>query len=127
MIFPPVRISQLSRDLDEKRMALDHSTEGLKKEVRRKLSPINLLKENPQWLLGAAASVVSAGSLGKFLLGFLGTGKNGHSKNGGKSGVIGSILRFGGRTFFRSLMPMAFSAGRFAIKSAFRSFRNRES
>jgi hypothetical protein len=127
MIFTPVRISQLSRDVDEKRAAFERSTEGMKKAVRRKMNPIHFIKENPQWLLGAAASVISAGSLGKMMLGFLGTSKNGHSKNGSKSGFLGGLLKFGSRTIFRTIAPMALGAARFALKSAFRSFRNRES
>jgi hypothetical protein len=124
MIFPPVRISQLSRDVELKRAAFEDSKAGVQRAVRRKLSPLNLLRENPQWLIGAVMSFVGVGGLGKVFGVFT---KNGHSSNGKKSGLLASLLRFGGRTAMRTVAPVAFSAVKFAFKSAFRSFRHRGS
>ena len=124
MIFPQVRISQLSRDVELKRAAFEDSKAGLRSAVRRKLSPLNLLKENPQWLIGAVMSLAGVGGIGKLFGKFT---RNGHSSNGKKSSLLGGLLRFGGRTVLRTVAPVAFSAVKFAFKSAFRSFRHRGS
>lgn len=124
MIFPEVRISQLSRDVELKRAAFEESKNGVQRAVRRKLSPLNLLKENPQWIAGAVMSLVGMGGIGKVFHVF---GRNGHSSNGKKSGLLASLLKFGGRTAMKTVAPVAFSAVKFAFKSAFRSFRHRGS
>ncbi len=129
MIFPAMRLSDLRRDVADKRLAFDRSARDLKSEVKRKLSPLNLLKENPQWLIAPAMSLFSAGTLGKFLVGLI-PHRNGHSKNGNgskksQSGFLAGLLKFGGRTMFKSVTPLAFTAVKFAFKSALRSFRQR--
>lgn len=129
MIFPPIRISQLSRDVEQKRAGFRRSSDVLKVSVRRKLSPLNLLRENPQWLITPVMSLFSAGTIGKVIFSFFGH-KNDHSKNGNgskrdKSGMLGSLFRFGGRTLFKTAAPVAFTAIKFAFRSAFRSFRQR--
>lgn len=126
MMFPPVRISQLSHDLEIRRAAFEQSKDGLAREVKQKLSPINLLKEHPQLWMGAAMSLLGAGGLGR-IVGFLGQGRNGHAAGGRarKSGLIAGILKFGGRTAMKTVAPVALNAVRFAIKGAFRAFRNR--
>jgi len=135
MIFPAIRISQLSRDVEEKRAIFDRSIDGLKTAVRRKLSPLNLLRENPQWLIAPVMSIFSAGTLGKFLIGLVGHkfghSTNGHAKNGNgskksKVGLIGGLLKFGGRTLFKTVTPVAFGAVRYALKSALRAYRKRK-
>ena len=132
MIFPPIRISQLSHDLETKRAAFDRSKAGLTMTIKHKLSPLNILKEHPQLWIGAAMSVLSAGGLGKLAMVFGGNGKNGHSKNGhgsksGIAGILGGLLKFGGRTAVKTVAPVAINAMKFALKSAFRSFRSRRS
>jgi hypothetical protein len=126
MIFPPVRISQLTRDLDQKRAAFESSREDLGKEVRRKLHPLNILKDHPQLWVGTAMSLVSAGSLGKFL-GFFSNGREEDGTNGRKKSgnFLTGLLRFGARTAVKGVAPIALNTAKFALKSAFRAFRHR--
>lgn len=125
MIFPPLRISQLSKDVEERRLAFEESKSGFERALKDKLSPLNIIKDHPQLFIGAAMSLFSAGRFGK-LLGLFG-GRNGHAANGasGKKGLFGTVLRFGGRTAVKTVMPLAIGALRYAMKSAFRAFRAR--
>jgi hypothetical protein len=128
MIFPPIRISQLSHDLEVKRAAFQESKIELTQAVKHKISPLNILREHPQLWVGAAMSVLGAGGLGKFVTMFAG-GRNGNGGNGNghksKSSLLGGLLRFGGRTAMKTVAPVAMNAVKFALKSAFRSFRAR--
>ena len=124
MIFPDVRVSDLRRDVAAKRDFFERSQADLKRAIRRKFSLINILKEHPQIWMGAAFSLLSATGVGK-LVGLAGAARNGHSKLK-KSGLLGTLLRFGGRTAVRTVLPMALSAIKLAFKSAFKSRRDRK-
>ncbi len=59
MIFPKVRISELEKDLDEKRAAYHNSRENLKSAIRERLKLIAFLKDHAKLMVGSLAALLT--------------------------------------------------------------------
>lgn len=125
MIFPSVRLSDLSRERVLRQAAFERSREALVEAVKERARPANLVRQHPRVLAGAAMSALSMLGLKRF------SGRNGHGDGNGRheaSGVAGWILRFaalGGGVAFKSMRPFAMIAIKYGIESAIRALRKR--
>src|SRR5258706_15180303 len=53
VIFPPLKISELERDVQMKRLSLQTNKNELKAAIHKKLRPVHFLKGNKKFLIGA--------------------------------------------------------------------------
>jgi hypothetical protein len=123
MIFPPVRISQLSRERAEREAEFQRSRAALLSTVKDAARPGNLVRRHPGLLAGAAMSAISM--LGLRKMGHRNGVLNGRTGDGTPANWLLKILAFGGGIAFKSLRPFAFTAVRYVVRSAFRTLRGR--
>ena len=60
MIFPKIRISELEKDVQQKRESLLHDRHALVESVREEVRPLNFIKNHTKFVLGSVLAVVAA-------------------------------------------------------------------
>jgi hypothetical protein len=63
MIFPPIRISQLEKDLKDKELAFERSKNEFTTTLREKARPLTFIKEHPKVIAGLLLSLLTSGKL----------------------------------------------------------------
>ena len=93
MIFPPVRISDLTADAALKRSQLETSFVLFRSAVRENTNPLHWIKKNPKWALGGVVSGLAALKLTASAV--------------KKSTWIKQLFAFTGALFLKNVLPLA--------------------
>lgn len=124
LIFPNLRISELKRDVEEKRRRLETSSHQLTSSVRQTIedtsSPLSFIKKNPKLAIGAVVTTVTAVKAIQALF-FGGNGKKKKSPlSFSKMDMAMGLAKMGGTLFSKMFIPLTATAIQLAASSFFK-------
>ena len=105
MIFPSVRLSQLERDVEDKRRAFENSQSAFASLIRHKARPVVFVREHPRLLLGSAFTLLTSSKLASKALHGLFSRKGSLFWKILKAGWAWKVAKLAGRTILRRGLP----------------------